>query len=87
MREAMRETMKAAQTQIAKYYNQKVANKEPQFKVGTWVMINAKYIKRKKPSKKLDNKLRGKLEIERLCGNNANRLKLLPLSGIIHLVS
>jgi len=34
MREAMRENMKAAQTRIAKYYNQKVANKEPQCMVG-----------------------------------------------------
>ena len=34
MREAMRENMKAVQTRMAKYYNQKVANKEPQFKVG-----------------------------------------------------
>jgi len=35
MREAMRENMKAAQTRITKYYNQKGANKEPQFKVET----------------------------------------------------
>jgi len=34
MRQAMRENMKAAQARIAKYCNQKVANKEPQFKVG-----------------------------------------------------
>jgi len=34
MREAIRENMKAAQTRMAKYYNQKVANKKPQFKVG-----------------------------------------------------
>jgi len=34
MREAMRENMKAAQIRMGKYYNQKVANKEPQFKVG-----------------------------------------------------
>jgi len=45
MREAIRENMKAAHTQMAKYYNQKVANKEPQFKVRDWVMVNAKNIK------------------------------------------
>jgi len=86
MREAMRENMKAAQTSIAKYYNQKVANKEPQFQVGDWVMINAKNIKTKRPSKNLDYKLRGKFEIEKLCNTNAYRLKLPPLSGKIHSV-
>jgi len=84
MREALRENMKAAQTQMAKSYNQKVANKEPQFKVGDYVMVNAKNIKTKRPSKKLDYKLRGKFEIEKLCGMNACRLKLPTLSGKIH---
>jgi len=78
--------MKPAQTRMAKYYNQKVANKEPQFKVGDWVMVNAKNIKTKRPSKKLDYKLRGKFNIERLCATNAYRLKLPPLSGKIYLV-
>jgi len=80
----MRENIKAAQTRMAKYYNQKVANKEPQFKVGDWVMVNAKNFITKIPSKKLDCKLRGKFEIEKLCGTNAYRLKLPPLSGKIH---
>jgi len=84
MREAMKENMKAAQTGMAKYYNQKVANKEPQFKVGDWVKVNTKNIKTKRPSKKLDYKLRGKFEIEKLCRTNAYTLKLPPLSGKIH---
>jgi len=84
MREATREKMKAAQTRMAKYNNQKVANKEPQFKVGDWVMVNAKNIKTKRPSKKLECKLRGKFEIEKLYGTNAYKLKLLPLSGKLH---
>jgi len=84
MGEAMRENMKAAETRMAKYYNQKVADKELQFKVGDWVMVNAKNIKTKRPSKKLDYKLRGKFEIEKLCGTNGYRLKLPPLSGKIH---
>ena len=45
MREAMRENIKATQTLMAKYNNQKVANKEPQFKVGDWVMVNSKNLK------------------------------------------
>jgi len=69
---------------MAKYYNQKVANKEPQFKVGDWVMVNLKNIKTKRPSKKLDYKLGGKFESEKLCGTNAYGLKLPPLSGKIH---
>jgi len=84
MREAMRENMKAAQTRMDKYYNQKVANKEPQFNVGDWVMVNAKNIKTNRLSKKLDYKLRGKIEIQKLCGTNACWLKLPPLSGKIH---
>jgi len=80
----MRENMKAAQTRMAKYYNQKVANKEPEFKVGDWVMVNAKNIKTKRSSKKLDYKLRGKFEIEKLCGTNAYRLQLPPFSGKIY---
>jgi len=76
MRECMRENMKVAQTWMAKYHNQKIANKEPHFKVGDWVMVNAKNMKTKRPSKKLDYKLRGKFEIEKLCGTNVYRLKL-----------
>ena len=52
MREALRQNRKAAQTRMAKYYNQKVAYKEQQFKVGDWVLVNTKNIKTKRPSKK-----------------------------------
>jgi len=71
---------------MAKYYNQKVANKKPQFKVGDWVMVNAKNIKRSRPSKKLDFKPRSKLRIEKLCVMNGYRLKSQSLSGKIHLI-
>ena len=49
-------------------------------------MVNANNIKKKRPSKKLDYKLRGKFEIEKPCGTNAYRLMLSPMSGKIHLV-
>jgi len=49
-------------------------------------MVNAKNIKTKRQFKKLDYKLRGKFEIEKLYGTNAYRLKLPTLSGKIHLV-
>ena len=48
------------------------------------MMINARNIETKRPSKKLEYKLRGKFEIENLCGTNAYRLKLTPLSSKIH---
>jgi len=48
------------------------------------VIVNAKNIKTKRLSKKLDYKLRGKFEIEKLCGTNAYRLKLAPLSSKIY---
>jgi len=86
LREAMRENMKVAQTWIDKYYNQKVANKEPQCKVGDLVIVNDKIIKTKRPFKKLDYKLRGKMEVQKLFGTNAFRLKSPPLSGKIHSV-
>jgi len=54
MTESMRENMKAPQTWIAKYYNQKAANKEPQFKGEDLVIVNTKNIKPKRQSKKLD---------------------------------
>jgi len=86
MKKAMMENMKASKTRMDKSYNQKLANKELQFKVGYWVMVNDKNIKTKRPSKKLDYKLRGKFKIEKLCGTNAYRLKLPPLSSKIYRV-
>jgi hypothetical protein len=84
MRDAMKENMRAAQDRMRKYYDKKVANEEPKFKVGDWVMVNAKNIKTKRPTKKLDYKLRGKFQIEKLCGTYAYKLKLPPMSGKIH---
>src|SRR5205085_10548704 len=71
MRNAMRENMEAAQRRMVKYFNQKVADKEPIFKVGDWVMVNAKNIKTRRATKKLDYKLHGKFRIKRLISMNA----------------
>lgn len=86
LREAMRQNMKAAQDRMSKYYNRNViaSKKEPKFKVGDWVMVNAKNIKTKRPTKKLDYKLRGKFKIKRLIGTNAYELELPPSTGKIH---
>jgi len=49
-------------------------------------MVKSKNIKTKRPFKNLNYVLRGKFEIEKLCGTNPYRLKLLHLSGKIYSV-
>ena len=49
---------------MAKYYNKKVSKTTPNFEVRDWVMVRADYIKTKYRSKKLGNKLRGKVKIK-----------------------
>ena len=86
LREAIRKNMELAQNRMTKYYNRNViaSSKEPKFKEGDWVMVNAKNIKTKRPSKKLDYKLRGKFMIKCLVGINAYELELPPSAGNIH---
>jgi len=78
--------MEAAQRRMVKYFNQKVAEKEPTFKVGDWVMVNAKNIKTRHPTKRLDYKLRRKFRIKRLIGTNAYELELSLSTSKIHSV-
>jgi len=84
MRSMVRENVEAAQYRVAKHFNQTVAEKEPMFKVGDWGIVNAKNIKTRHPTKKLDYKLRGKFRIKRLIGTNAYELELPPSTGKIH---
>jgi len=84
MTSAMREKMEVAQRRIVKYFNQKVAEKEPTFTVGDWVILNAKNIKTRRPTKKIDYKLCGKFRIKRLISMNAYKLELSPSTGKIH---
>ena len=81
LREDMRDTLILAQKRMAKYYNQRVSTNEPTFKVGDWVMLNAKDIKTIRPSKKLDHKMRGKFKVKRLVGTHAYELELPVRSG------
>jgi len=76
VRSAMRENMGTVQSLMVKYFNLKVAEKQPMFKVGDWLMVNAKNIKTRHPTKKQDYKLRGKFRIKRLIGTNAYELEL-----------
>jgi len=84
MRSIMRENMEAAQGRMVKYFNLKVVEKEPTFKVGDWVIVNAKNIKTRRLTKNVDYKLRGKFRIKRLTEMNAYELKLPPSTGKIH---
>ena len=57
---------------MAKFYNRKVSEREPGFKVGDSVILNAKDFKTLRPSKKLDHKMRGKFMIKRLIVTNGS---------------
>jgi len=54
--------------------------------VGDWVIVNAKNIKTRHPTKKLDYKLGGKFGIKRLIATNAYELELPSSTGKIHSV-
>ena len=60
---------------MAKWHDAKVME-QPDFKVGDQVMLNAKNITTKRPSKKLDNKNLGPFKITEKVGNRAYRLEL-----------
>jgi len=80
----MKENKKAVQQRMRKYYNRKVANEDPKFKVGDCVMVNSRNIKTNRPTNKLAYKLHGKFQIEKLIGTCACRLKLPPIAGKMH---
>jgi len=86
IRRTMRENIEAAQCRMVKYFNLKVAEKEPTFKAGDWVIVNAKNIKTRHLTRKLDYKLCGKFRIKRLIGTNAYELELPSSTSKIHLV-
>jgi len=84
MRSTMRENMETAQCRMVKYFNLKMAEKKPTFKVGDWVMVNPKNIKTRCPTKKLDYKVRGKFRFKRVIGTNAYDLDLPSSTGKMH---
>ena len=87
LRKDMRETLILARERMAKYYNRNVSEKEPTFKVGDKVMVNAKNIKTKRKSKKLDHKMRGPFKVKRLIGSYAYELALPYGTGKVHPVN
>ena len=84
LRKDMRETLILARERMAKYYNRNVSEKEPTFQVGDKVMVNAKNIKTKRKSKKLDHKMRGPFKVKRLIRSDAYELALPYGAGKVH---
>ena len=69
---------------MPKYYNRTVCEKEPTFKVGDKVLVNAKNIKTKRKSKKLDHKMRSPFKVKRLIESYAYELALPYGAGKVH---
>ena len=84
LRTDMRETLFLARERMAKYYNRNVSEKEPTFQVGDNVMVNAKNIKTKRKSKKLDHKMRGPFKVKRLIGSYVYELALPYGAGKVY---
>jgi len=75
--EDLRANIKKAQEKYAKYYDRKVMD-PPGFRVGDLVMIDARNMKTKRPSKKLDHKKIGPVKILKKIGTRAFRVELPP---------
>jgi hypothetical protein len=75
--EELRANIKKAQEKNARYYDRKVMA-PPDFQVGDLVMIDARNMKTKRPSKKLDHKKIGPVKIVKRIGTRAFRVDLPP---------
>ena len=84
LRKDMRETLILAREWMAKYYNRNISEKEPTFQVGDKVMVNARNIKTKRKSKKLDHKISDPFKVKRLIGSYAYELALPYGAGKVH---
>ena len=73
----LQDNISRAQERMAKYYNRH-AQQQPALKVGDLVMVNMKNMRTKRPSKKLDHKRLGPVEVIEAVGKRAFRLKLPP---------
>ena len=82
----MRETLILGRERMARYYNRNISGKEPTFQVGDIVMVNAKNIKTKRKSKKLDHKMRRPFKVKRLIGSYAYDLGLPYGAGKVYRV-
>jgi hypothetical protein len=60
---------------MGKYYDKKVKD-APEYSVGDMVMLSAKHLKTRRPSKKLDHKMQGPFKITKVISPTAVRLEL-----------
>src|ERR671932_1712412 len=84
IKEELRKNLLVAQQCTQKGFNRKV-QAGPEFKIGDLVLLNARNVKTKRESKKLDNLYRGPCKIIKTIGTNAYKLELPPqLQGKMH---
>jgi hypothetical protein len=72
-----REALERTRDNMSKYYDRK-AKQQPDIKVGDLVMLNAKNIRTKRPSKKLSPRLQGPFKVLEKRGNRAFKLEISP---------
>lgn len=82
MREAAKQLIRKSQAAYEKWYNRK--RMQPPFKINDWVLVSAKNIKLKRPSKKLAPKYLGPYQIERISSSGLACQLRLPSSTRIH---
>jgi hypothetical protein len=73
----LEERILQSQERTSRYYNQRV-QKQPPIQPGDLVMVNMKNMKTKRPSKKLDHKRLGPVEVLEAVGKRAFRVQLPP---------
>ena len=71
------EALDRTQENMSKYYDRK-AKQQPDIAVGDLVMLNAKNIRTKRPTKKLSPKLYGPFKVMEKRGNRAFKLEISP---------
>jgi len=70
-----RKSVERTREAMGRYYDRK-AKQQPDFKVGDLVMLNAKNMRKKRPSKKLAPKLYGPFKILEQSGEHAYKLEI-----------
>ena len=82
LRTALTTNLEEARTHQSRYYN--IKRKPRTYQVGDRVWLNAKNIRTRRPSRKLDYKQLGPFTITEAVGSGAYRLKLPPSLGALH---
>jgi len=70
-----KKTLECTRKRICRHYDKR-SKEAPKMKVGDLVMLSSKNLRTRRPSKKLDHKMQGPFEIEKVVSPNAIMLKL-----------